>query len=431
MKKIALLFPGGGSQYVGMGKALYNEYSSVKKIFEEASDAINLDMAKLCFEGNMDELSKIENTLPAVATVSYAAFKIYMNEIGIEPEYLAGHSLGEYSALACSGAISFPDMIRITRKRGEFIKEASEINPGISMAVDDLDIETIRKVLKSISTKENHVGIGCFNATNQMVISGHPSAVDKAGEGLLQVGGKITQLKVDLAVHSILLELAGQKLENELAKYTFNDPRWPVISNVTARPHENKDSITNNLIIQMTEPVNWSPTMKYLKDKGINVAIELGPKAALRGLVRKNVKYVNAFSFDNKEDRRELSRLLITKDRGYIPPFASKCLAVAITTKNNNFNEEEYAEGVLRPCSEIRKIQLQTEAGNGKLTLEKMREILDKLKLIFKTKGVPVDEQNERIAEIIIDTHTQDLFDVKDLKLENNQAIDFQVHTIN
>lgn len=415
MKKVALLFPGSGSQYIGMGKTLYKEHKIVREVFEEASNAIDIDLMKLCFEGSMEELSDVKNTQPAVVAVSYAAFKVYMKEIGIEPEYLAGHSLGEYSALACAEAIKFSDAVKLARKRGEFISEASKINKGTAAAVGKLDVSQIKKICEMSSSENNHLGIACYNAPTQIVISGHTNAIENVEGEIIKANGKYTRLKIDFATHSVLLKKAGEMLNEELKKYEFNNPKWSVISNVTAKPYEGTNSIIENLVTQMTESVKWQPTMEYIKKKGVTVAVELGPKTALRGLVRKNLKYVDAFSFDNKEDEKELTRLLLTKDRRYIPPFVSRCLAAAIATKNNNFNEEQYEKGVIIPCSEMRKKQLQLEVEGNKLTTQEKIEILKKLKLIFETKGVNLAEQRERFNDILKDTHTKDEIDIKDI----------------
>ncbi len=416
MEKIALLFSGQGAQYIGMGKMLYDNFSVAKETFEEASSVLGFELEKLCFEGDNNELTKTENAQPALLTNSVAAFRVYMNEIGIAPAFVAGHSLGEFSALACTGAINFSDAVKIVRMRGLFMQEASALGVGSMAAITGIDRKIIEEECAKFSKNDNIVVVSNYNSPEQTVISGHREAVYELGELLAQKGARNIPLKVSAPFHSPLMNQAAVKLGEEMQKYKYNNFRWPVISNVTALPYSEPEKITSNMTMQMTSPVQWVNSMKFLQDQGVSVVVELGAGTVLRNLMKKNSSTIKAYSYDNSEDAKELKDIVASDeflsqpDTKFRSTVITKSLAVAVCTRNRNWDNDEYQKGVVEPYRKIQELQRKLEEEKKEPTADEMRQALDMLVTVFNTKKTPVNEQMERFNEIFEATGTGDLF---------------------
>ncbi len=397
MSKIAFLYPGQGSQYVGMGKSLYNDFSLVKDIFEEANDVLKFDLKKLCFEGSVEELTKTQNTQPALLTVSVAAFKVFIREIGIKPQFLAGHSLGEYSALVCSGMIRFGDALRIVKKRGELMQEAVLGENGIMMAaVSGINVKELSKQCEDITTLAEPVVIACYNSLKQNVVSGHPSSMVRLIERLEKINARVTPLNVSAPFHSPMMAQAAKKLANELKKYEYGTPEWNVISNVTAQPYLNKSEIINKLMLQMTQPVRWMESMHYLNEQGVENAIELGPKTVLKNLLKVNVEQMQGYCLGESSDLCVLKDALIKNKeessraakKSKAMDIISKCIVTAISTKNRNWDNDEYQKCVIDPYRKV-KTMYETLAAEGKEpTTSQVCEALEMLRIVLVTKKV-------------------------------------------
>lgn len=412
MGNLVFIFPGQGSQYAGMGKEMYNKYQSARAVFEEANDVLQFNLSQMCFEGSLDELTKTENTQPAILAVSVAAYRIYMEEIGRVPVYAAGHSLGEFSALTCAGVISFSDALRIVRQRGLFMQEAAAEGIGAMCAVVGISKEIIEAECRNVSDSANHAVISNYNSSEQIVISGHREAVQKAGKRLESQGARIIFLKVSAPFHSSLMNSAAIKLEEELTKYEYGKFKWPVVSNVTGRPYSESGQVIENLTAQMTSPVKWDTSMQYFLNQGINKAVELGPQLVLTHLMNKNAKEIACFPFEKQADiaaaKKELADEQMRWDSTH--NVVTKCLAAAVCTRNRNWDNEEYQKGVLEPNRNIQRIQEQLDTEGKAPDYEQMKEALTMLKLIFDTKKVSMAEQGERFKEILDETGTYPLF---------------------
>ncbi|OPZ92652.1 MAG: Malonyl CoA-acyl carrier protein transacylase [Firmicutes bacterium ADurb.Bin419] len=418
MKKIAFLFPGQGSQYVGMGKKLYENYTMAAEVFDEANDVLGFDLKKLCFNGDMQELTKTENTQPAILTHSVAAFRVCMEKYGIEPMFLAGHSLGEISALTCSGAIAFRDAIRIVRSRGRFMQEAVPQGIGSMAAIGGLDKSVIEEECSKISNENQPVVVSNYNSLDQIVISGYASSVNAVSERLKKCGARVVPLKVSAPFHSPLMQPAAYRLKEELGQYSYNELKLDVLSNVTALPYRGKDAVIDNLTLQIVSPVRWYEIMKYLELKGIDMAIELGPQTVLRNLMKRNVKDMPVFSFDDEGDIPMLERRLSKKERmqgestGKGLKLVKMCLATAVCTKNTNSDDKEYAKGVVEPYRKIQKMKEELEADGCEPSAEQLKDAVEMLKSVFKTKGTDMEEQHERFTTISKETGFQTLFEM-------------------
>ncbi|MDP4180247.1 MAG: ACP S-malonyltransferase, partial [Bacillota bacterium] len=274
MNKSALLFPGQGAQYVGMGKNIYQDYKIAKHLFDEANDVLGFDLKSLCFDGDLTELTKTENAQPALLTTSVANFKVFRKVTEVSPSFLAGHSLGEFSALVCAKAISFSDALKLVRKRGELMSKASQ---GGMAAVMGLEESKIKDACRKISSDDSFVVVSNNNAPDQIVISGHKAAVSKAEEVLSGLGGKVKILNVSAAFHSPLMKEAAEEFKSILTAISFNIPSWPVVSNVTGRPLTDAVALKDELFEQLISPVQWQLSMSFMKENNIDTFIDIGP----------------------------------------------------------------------------------------------------------------------------------------------------------
>ena len=305
MKSIAFIFPGQGSQYVGMGKELYENFSVAKQIFEEADDALRQSISGLCFKGPEEALKLTENTQPAVLTTSIAALKVLQAEKGLIPSFTAGHSLGEYSALVASEAITFSEAVKIVRLRGKFMQEAVPVGEGAMAAVLGMEREQVEKVCEEVSSGEV-LTTANFNCPGQIVIAGHAKAVERAIERIKQEGKKAVLLPVSAPFHSPLMKPAGERLEKALEEISVTDLKIPVVTNVEAEVNTLKDKVKGLLVSQVSSPVRWEESMRKMIEKGIEQVLEIGPGKVLSGLMK---RIDNRIETGNLEDLQTLKKI--------------------------------------------------------------------------------------------------------------------------
>ncbi len=301
MSKTALFFPGQASQYVGMGKELYDHSDEVKSLYKFASDELGADIAALSFEGPAEELTRTRFTQPAILLHSLAALTIMKDNMPAF-DYTAGHSLGEYVALAAVGALSYEDAIRAVVKRAALMEEACQNNPGTMAATIGLSIESVEDVCKRASAKGIVIPAN-FNSSSQIVISGSLDGVGEAVVLAKDAGAKrAVMLQVGGAFHSPLMASAKRGLEDYLAGITFNQPTKPVIANVTAKAVLDGEGIRNLLVEQVTAPVKWVQTMTYLKENGVTRIIEIGPGKVLGSLAKREMRPDAIINLDTLAD---------------------------------------------------------------------------------------------------------------------------------
>lgn len=279
MKKRLFLFPGQGSQYVGMGKDFYEKSQEAREIFKMADGVLGFSLSKLCFEGPEEELRLTSNTQPALLTVSYITYRL----LGIKPDLAAGHSLGEYSALIAAGSLTFEEGLKLVANRGKYMLEAVAPGTGTMAAVIGVDYQAIEEALKSV--KSGLVQVANWNSEEQIVIAGEKDAVEEA-LSIIKPPRSVF-LQVSGPFHTVLMKPAADRLKADLDKIIFKDPEFPVISNVTASEIRTAEEVKESLSRQITSPVLWYPSMQKLAELGIDQAVELGPGKVLTGLLKR------------------------------------------------------------------------------------------------------------------------------------------------
>jgi len=307
MSETAFIFPGQGSQYVGMGKELAENFQVARETFEEADEALGFNLSGLCFNGPEEELKLTFNTQPAILTTSIASLRVLSSETAIEPVILAGHSLGEYSSLTAAQAIEFADAVRTVRLRGTFMQEAVPPGEGAMAAILGLEAPAVEELCDQ-AAQGDVVAPANFNSPWQIVISGHTQAVTRAVDLALERGAKkAVMLAVSAPFHCSLMKPAADRLHDALQDISVYDIGIPVISNADAVPYPSKDEIKNILVKQVDHPVRWEASMGELIKRGIKTAIEIGPGKVLAGLMRRITKDIKTINLGNPEDLKELS----------------------------------------------------------------------------------------------------------------------------
>jgi [acyl-carrier-protein] S-malonyltransferase len=307
VSKVAFMFPGQGSQYVGMGKELAAQYPNVRRHFDQANELLGFDLTQLCWEGPEEELKKTANQQPAILTVSVACLSL-LQEAGIQPDVVGGLSLGEYSALVAAGAISFEQAVPLVRQRGTYMQEAVPLGVGGMAAILGVETQAVDQLCAEVRAETELVVAGAnYNCPGQVVISGHIPAVDRVMERVHSLGGKGVKLSVTAPFHSALLTPAGEMLKGALADVTLADTSVPVIANVTADYVTSAGAIADLLIRQVSSPVRWEESVRRLLADGVDRFIEVGPARALSGFMKKIDRKVQVF---NIEDAQSLGKVL-------------------------------------------------------------------------------------------------------------------------
>ncbi|WP_281379156.1 ACP S-malonyltransferase [Paenibacillus endophyticus] len=395
---VALLFPGQGAQYTGMGKQWTEQFPYLNEVYEEASDILGIDMKKLCEKGTNEELALTENTQPSVLTISYAAYVMYVREVGMKPAVAAGHSLGEITALACAASITFADALKMVQMRGKFMQQVANKIEGKMAAVIGLAVDMVEKVCQKWSNESLGAGmvvVSNVNSGRQAVISGHGLGVEAVSEILSDLGAKIVPLKVSAPFHSPYMQDAAEKFREFLTLFTFRNPQFPVLSNLDGEQHRQAGEIAEKLVKQMSSPVQWAACLNTIVHLPVSTMVELGPSSVLTSLFRQEHPFVLAYSADHEVDLQKLIR------RSRLSYF-EKCLAYAVSTKNRNskITIDAYRQNVVTPYREIETILARLERSGEKPSEDEYETALAYLLHIFDAKEVETVEINDRLADL-------------------------------
>ena len=304
----AILFPGQGSQVVGMGQEFYNNFNDVKQIFQEADDKLNYKISKIILEGPDTELRLTRNTQPAILTVSYAIFSTLKKEFNFNFEstnFFAGHSLGEYSALVCSESLKFNDALFLLFERGKAMQEAAPIGKGSMIAVLGSQVSELNDIIKNFETK-GVCEIANDNAEGQTIISGDTDSINLLKEVLKKDNKKFIPLNVSAPFHCSLMNSAADSMRDKINSVKFDKPKFDIVSNVTSELENNPENIKKLLIKQIYSTVRWRESIINMTKKEITDFIEIGPGKVLSGMVKRTVKNINCFSINSIDDMKKI-----------------------------------------------------------------------------------------------------------------------------
>jgi len=299
MSKVAFVFPGQGSQYPGMGKEFAENFPAARQVFEEADDSLGFKLSTICFSGSDEELRLTANTQPAILTASIAALRVVQQETGLKADYLAGHSLGEYSALVCSGALNFCDAVRTVRARGTFMQEAVPVGTGSMAALLSVEQDVLEDICREAAEGEV-VAPANFNSPGQIVIAGSVAAVARAIE-IAKARGyrKAMLLPVSAPFHCALMKPAADRLAKVLELVPANDMLLPVVANANAAPNQDKEMVKPLLVTQVCAPVLWDQSVNVMTGLGCARFVEIGPGKVLSGLVKRITKEVTTANVED------------------------------------------------------------------------------------------------------------------------------------
>ena len=289
MGKIAFVFPGQGAQYVGMGKDFYEKYESFKKVLDRVNEILDTPLKEKILNGPKEQLSLTENTQPAVLAVSYAIYRTLVDNgfLKVEPDFVLGHSLGEYTALVVAESLSYDEAVPLVRDRGKFMQEAVPPDVGAMAAIMGLAPSRVETLCWEESDEENSVVPANYNSPNQIVVAGSKVAVDRVVQRAKDEGAKrVVYLDVSAPFHTPLMKPAAEKLKDRLAKIEFRPLKYPLVANVDARIHTDPADIPNLLYFQTFSPVKWQQSIELLKNEGVTHFLEIGPGRTLVGLIR-------------------------------------------------------------------------------------------------------------------------------------------------
>lgn len=311
MKKFGILFPGQGSQYVGMGRKLYDAFDEVRTLFEAADKASGVSLTDLCFNGPEEELRKTYNTQPAILLVSCAVWAVLRKQTGLEPFVLAGHSLGEYSALCASGLFSLEEAVRLVRTRGLLMEEACPAGLGGMVALIGPVLDKVESVCSEISHDDYVAGPANLNSPDQLVLSGNAEALREAVEKLKGTGyRKAVPLSVSGPFHSPLMKPAAEKLKTAFSTIAFQEMTCPVVSNVDAQPYNDPAKAKDLLYRQMFSPVRWEACVHTMAAQGVETFLEVGPQKVLTNMMKKIVPDIPCYHVEEMEEIETMRSLL-------------------------------------------------------------------------------------------------------------------------
>lgn len=300
-QSLAFVFPGQGSQAVGMLSELADRYAVVRTTFEEASQILGYDLWQLVQEGPAESLNETDKTQPAILTASVAIWRVWQELEGPRPAMVSGHSLGEYSALVCAGAMTFSDAVRLVKLRGEFMQDAVPAGTGAMAAILGLADDKVEEACR-LAAEGDVVAPVNYNCPGQVVIAGSKAAVERAGVQCQELGAKrVVPLAVSVPSHCDLMRPAAERLAAELANITIEEPRIPVVQNVDGLPHSDVDTIRDNLLAQLYSPVRWVSCVEHMVAQGVDTTVECGPGKVLAGLNKKIQRSLKVLAVNDPE----------------------------------------------------------------------------------------------------------------------------------
>lgn len=405
MNNIIVMFPGQGSQHVGMGKDWYDKYESVKALFEKASNVIGYQLEELCFNGPLNELTQTDVAQVAVLTTSYAMFQVMQEEKQLPISYVTGHSLGEITALAAGGAISFEDAVKLVKVRGEAMAACTREEKTGMAAVVNVLAEQVEDIVKEYNQNQHNIQIANYNSDSQTVLAGKVDEISEICSVIEEKGIRAVRMNVSGAFHSSYMQNAVAPYVAALESMEINLPKIPVISSVTGKVYSSVEEIKNTLSKQLTNPVVWKDIVSEFSNREVRLWVEVGPKKVLKKLVASMVHNADVITLeeDYKNNYAVIDTVLKRKSKD--PNIIGLCMGTVVATKNSNWDEQEYATGVIQNYKRLEDLQAKVE--QNEVTVDDVaEEAINILRTILTTKKVSIEEQEARINSILEKTNS-------------------------
>jgi len=399
MVKIAMLFPGQGPQYPGMGKMIFNDFPESRKIYEEASDVLHYDLMDETLNSDFDHLSDTRFAQPALIAAGYTGFKYFHDGIGSGaiPAFMAGHSMGEITALLCAGAINFRDALFLGVRRGELMYHVTLKNRGTMAGVKECDWNAVADLCKAISTREEPVSIAAFNSDKHVVLTGHSNAVLKVGEICSDAGAIFTPLNISVASHCSYMEEIVIPFQEAVHSVKISLPTCPVYSCLSGKIYRSVGEILTGLTDQLIHPVRWKNIIGDMKKRGVSIFLESGPGSTLC----KFIEDPHATSFSIEKTPIDDIRIFIENKIGVLSTPLTHCLSIAMSLPNFNDDVSSYKTNFLPLYNNIIAIQNELERKKKVPSIDEIRLAVAMVQQAMILKKIPDDEQGEIHQEML------------------------------
>lgn len=396
--KVALVFPGSGSQYIGMGKRLIEKYEIAEEIFNTANRVLDFDLKKLCLEGRLSKLSQNKYLQPAILTISYIMYKVYIEKNNLQVVISLGHSLGEYTALVCSGVIEFEEALKIVHLRGVDIDNTE----GAMTIVNGESLSYVKNLCKKFNGKGKQLYVSCCNSPQQYILSGHEDSIYEAENIMASEGVDFTVMYDSVPVHCPLMAKVAENLEVEIEKYTFNNSLYPIITNCTGDVCFEGKKFKDNLKKQLINPVLWSDSVKKMEEYSVDYCIEVGPKTVLRDLIKSQSNSMKVIALDDKSDLVEFQQEVASSKKNRSEEILVSCLRVAVSVKNLNrdISKKDYEEKVIKPYTWMKELRLTSENNNTEISKDNIEKALGYLRKILEIKKQPEEFIERKLKEV-------------------------------
>lgn len=413
---LALLFPGSGSQYRGMMRKLYDSSHMVQDTLHEADDILGFELSRLMMEGSTVKLNRIGHMLPAICAASIAHYRLYREQGGALPAYMAGHSLGEYSALICSGALSFRDGLMLVRFRARLAEAVMEETNGAMSIMKSVDPAQVALLCLELQAGGQVVSIACKNSRSQIAVSGQDAALAELEQRVMETSdyAQISHLIGSAPYHCALMEPRAAEMAEELRKYNWSLPACQLLSNVTGRPYTSVQEIQELLVQQLYKPVLWQNSIMYMMENGVQTFIEMGPQNILKTLMPEISEQARVYAHDETVDRMILRDHFAASSAAPVPGYQAKtspaaadlrlkaismCLTHAMTTRNNNPDEVPDMPS-MKLYAQVKRMKQELDQGETALGEEQVAMAISMLQAVFEDKHTPDSERELRWKQI-------------------------------
>ena len=390
MNKIAVVFPGQGSQFIGMGKSLCQQFKIAEQVYEEAEEVLSIPLRQICYGGRISELNRITTLFPAIITYGVASYRVFEEVTEIKPDYMAGHSLGEYAALVCSGILNVADAVRLVEKRASLCLKYSLGAHGTMTVIDGLDADAVLKYCQYLLQEGENVYIACYNKETQVVVSGCSQAVMKLEDMVIEAGAQISPMIMMPPFHSPLMQPVVKEMETLLSSISFQEGSVAVIANVDGMPYPfRKEEIIKTLTKHLVSPVMWCQSQQYMQRNGVGTVVEMGAHHYLTKMVQEIIPECKVYAYGVNQDWNlsESSGVNDSRQRDRIKEY----IKIVVGTRNYSNNKKDYDEKIIRKYRELEAIQ------NDRNAIERAEKLLQE---ILDLKEVPESVRKQYREEL-------------------------------